>query len=304
MILPRVRICLGKILYGNKAGKNGVRISRDRMIKYPCHETELEALRFVADHTSMPAPRVLEKFYLKGKLGVVMEYFPNTQSLDSCWEELDGVQKREIVKQLSNHLEQMRALPPDDDYKIASTYGRACYDFRVATDTFGPFEDSVEFHEALVNDRVKSNPVIQDFIYNEYKARFTHGNLDVINILVNKKTHQFVALIDWKGAGWFPDYWEYTKMHFHAIYCVEFVELMKEVIERYDKELEIEEYLWRIEKKPLDPATRAADEVVQSIETDSVAETVIVTPQVSPLDNDEEVGCIYDPVCALLHCRK
>ncbi|KAF2752571.1 hypothetical protein EJ05DRAFT_425275, partial [Pseudovirgaria hyperparasitica] len=46
-------------------GRNVVRVGRHRLVKGPCHETELEALQFVARSTSIPIPRVHRTYKYK-----------------------------------------------------------------------------------------------------------------------------------------------------------------------------------------------------------------------------------------------
>lgn len=38
---------------------------------------------------------------------------------------------------------------------------------------------------------------------------FTHGDLTQHNIIV--QGNKVTGLIDWKYAGWYPEYWEYVK---------------------------------------------------------------------------------------------
>ncbi|KAF9556781.1 hypothetical protein CPC08DRAFT_641050 [Agrocybe pediades] len=41
--------------------------------------------------------------------------------------------------------------------------------------------------------------------------QFAHGDLLPKNIIVNGST--ITGIIDWEAAGFYPEYWEYARMH-------------------------------------------------------------------------------------------
>ncbi|KAF8815353.1 hypothetical protein BYT27DRAFT_7080179, partial [Phlegmacium glaucopus] len=43
---------------------------------------------------------------------------------------------------------------------------------------------------------------------------FAHGDLGPHNILWDMKKAEIAAIIDWEFSGWFPEYWEYTRVYF------------------------------------------------------------------------------------------
>lgn len=48
----------------------------------------------------------------------------------------------------------------------------------------------------------------------QHKIVFTHADINMRNVLVNENG-RISGIVDWECAGWFPEYWEYTKkMHF------------------------------------------------------------------------------------------
>ena len=51
-----------------------------------------------------------------------------------------------------------------------------------------------------------------------YTTKFTHGDFASRNIMV-KRDGTITAIIDWDSAGWFPEYWEYTKAMFTPLYA-------------------------------------------------------------------------------------
>lgn len=44
----------------------------------------------------------------------------------------------------------------------------------------------------------------------QYSVKFTHADLNASNILV--EGGHITGIIDWEFAGWYPEYWDYTKM--------------------------------------------------------------------------------------------
>lgn len=58
----------------------------------------------------------------------------------------------------------------------------------------------------------------------EYKICFTHGDLGVDNILI--KNGEAAAIIDWECMRWYPEYWEYTKAHYHLCILPDFYEML------------------------------------------------------------------------------
>ena len=56
---------------------------------------------------------------------------------------------------------------------------------------------------------------------------------------------KIVAVIDWQFAGWYPEYWEYTKAHFGLLDTPDWYLDFEHAVSRYDDELAAERALWR-----------------------------------------------------------
>lgn len=58
----------------------------------------------------------------------------------------------------------------------------------------------------------------RDLLPDSGNVYFTHGDLTLRNIMVSGPpgSSKVVGIIDWEQAGWYPEYWEYCKMHFGA----------------------------------------------------------------------------------------
>jgi hypothetical protein len=53
------------------------------------------------------------------------------------------------------------------------------------------------------------------------------------------------AIVDWQFAGWYPEYWEYTKAHFGLMNMPDWYAEFQRAVTRYDDELAAERTLWR-----------------------------------------------------------
>ncbi|KAI7383821.1 hypothetical protein KC336_g18299 [Hortaea werneckii] len=259
VILP-LRIWIGKRLFG-KVGSSPsriiVRISPTRIIKWPCDPPELEAMSYVAANTDIPLPRLYRSYRWHGKLALEMEYIEGGKPLQSCWAELSVEQKREVVMNLSAYITQLRALKPAKNAGISSTEGGPCRDVRVSTwRLFGPFEDVASFHELIRGgmpieaSRDTFTDKVVDIHQRDYKVRFTHGDLNSLNVLIREG--KIASIIDWECAGWYPEYWDYTKALYNMFRLPEFHEMLREKLDRYDAEFEAERFLWRWFDQPLD----------------------------------------------------
>ena len=133
-LLP-LRLWIGKKLFGaNKLGPHGVRVSPSRMIKGPSYMPELEALRYVAEHTSIPVPKVFKTHYYDGWLYIEIEYIRGT-SLDIAWNraELSQNQKKYITNQVAGYVSQLRKLEPPREGIVASTTFGENFDHRIGS---------------------------------------------------------------------------------------------------------------------------------------------------------------------------
>jgi hypothetical protein len=75
LIFFPLRLWIGKKLFAaDKLGPHGVQISSGRIIKGSCHMPELEALRYIAEHTSIPIPKAFTTHYHDDRLYIQMEY--------------------------------------------------------------------------------------------------------------------------------------------------------------------------------------------------------------------------------------
>lgn len=71
----RLRLWFGRLLFRHELRDKAVRVSWHRLIKGPCDPTEVEAMQYVAAHTSIPIPKLYKIHTTEcGHIYIEMEY--------------------------------------------------------------------------------------------------------------------------------------------------------------------------------------------------------------------------------------
>lgn len=210
------------------------------------HLTEAATMKFVAETTSIPVPRVYCAFVHKNQAYILMERIEgnNAAYLHSLPEE----SRAKALEQLRQMLLELRALKPPPGTGIESCIGGSLHDCRIGRSSprFGPFETVRDFHSWLRNgvemgqDETAS---INDMIERQDKddwppTVFTHGDLNPGSILV--RGDKIVGIIDWEFAGWYPHYWEYTSAWLGNFIRPTWRECIPMFLDEFPEELEME----------------------------------------------------------------
>jgi len=186
---------------------------------------EANALRFIAQHTTIPVPTVHYTFTKHGKTYILMERVRG-ETIAKKWRLLSDTSKASIFSQLTRMVKELRSIPSETT-GISNVDGGPIHDCRLPrTSSWGPFDTIYDFHLALRNNvTYKSletqtdsslNPTavsdMQQLVtFHESVIQtpvLTHGDLSSFNILI--RDSKVVGIIDWETAGWLPYYWEYT----------------------------------------------------------------------------------------------
>ncbi|CAG8282562.1 unnamed protein product [Penicillium salamii] len=247
--LLSLRLWIGKKIFGT-VGPHGVRVSPSRMVKGPCATPELAALKYVAEHTSIPVPKVFNVHYYDNDIYIEMEYVRG-MSLEAAWYRghLSQEQKNHIITEVAGYISQLRKLEPPQEGIVASASFNEALDHRVGSYTFGPFTSHEGFHSYLranvpiENCKEVIGPEVSTCHSRRYRSCFTHADIAPRNIMVDNG--EVSAIVDWQFSGWYPEYWEYTKAHYGQIDRPEWYDGLKNAMERYDDELRAEQTLWR-----------------------------------------------------------
>jgi hypothetical protein len=224
-----------------------IRLGDKRILKRGVESTEYEALRLVNEKTSVPVPKVLGVYNTREGVLVDLEVVPG-RTVDTVWESLSPAQKKKHVADLGRFIDQLRKLPAPKHEVIGSTSMGANCDPRFGKGPIGPFYSVNHFH-----DFIRRGHPIQDFVEDElkkchgkqYEVKFTHADLCPQNILVDD-SGRITAILDWESAGWYPEYWEYTQMHFATPREMgDWLAAVETVVERYDDETAAEAVMRR-----------------------------------------------------------
>lgn len=259
VLLPlRFRLWLGRKYFG-QLDTYVVRVSWHRVIKGPCDPCEVEAMQYVAKHTTIPVPKLYAVHVTREKhIYIEMAYIRGVP-LDAAWGRgrLTPDQKKTIFADIKEYVSALRALPPPAEDVVGSALQNPLYDTRVGDRFFGPFGVD-DFHSLLrlnmpmdLVPRVLGEEVAKVHT-RSYRTCFTHGDLVGKNIIV--RDGRVAAIIDWGFSGWYPEYWEFTKAHFSQHLGAEWSEHIRQALPGYEAELEVEYHLWESFTDPGTPA--------------------------------------------------
>ncbi|KAJ0108776.1 hypothetical protein J7T55_011267 [Diaporthe amygdali] len=180
---------------------------------------EASAMLFVAQHSSVPVPKVYSAFERDGRVYIVMERIDG-ETIAQGWSHRTDESKAAILEQLRTIVKDLRGIKPPPGVGVASVDGGPIFDHRLPCKSlWGPFPSIQDFHQELrggiaaedIQDDASSPGVKHMASFHEQACQapvFTHGDLSSLNIMV--KDDKVVGIVDWETAGWYPPYWEYT----------------------------------------------------------------------------------------------
>lgn len=195
---------------------------------------EAEAMRFVAENTTIPLPYVHDY----GEDHITMD-FVQGETLKTAWNDsFPEADKIAVRRQLSEYIDQLRAIKSPDG-SICSFGGRPVNDTRRYFHEGGPFANEASYNDFLVSD-LGGGPCITDMVRtqlrDDHDIVLTHGDLHGINILV-RPGEGIVAIIDWERCGFYPEYFDLLQPFFPASWeCGYYHELLDIFPQRYDAE--------------------------------------------------------------------
>lgn len=182
---------------------------------------EHNAIQCVRRYTSVPVPKPLDFVTRSGEDEdtdegyLLMSRIPGVP-LHSCYEIMSDDDIAQITAQIQDYVTQLRAIPKytKTDKPICNTLGEALRDHHIgvagADQPVGPFVDEATFNQVL---RFPDDPGRKG-----HSIFFTHADLNPRNILVQEVLQQngkygwrVSGIVDWETAGYYPEYWEYTK---------------------------------------------------------------------------------------------
>ncbi len=170
---------------------------------------EADAMRFVAQHTTIPVPEV----YDAGPRHITMA-FVEGKTAQEGWDGLSEQDRARAVAQLRDCVRQMRALKSPDG-AVCGFGGHPRVDFRrYCGREGGPFATEAEYNDWLVADLFgtfeATAPMVRSQMRSDHDIVFSHGDLHDVNIMV-RPGEGVVAVLDWELAGWYPEYADFFK---------------------------------------------------------------------------------------------
>jgi aminoglycoside phosphotransferase len=209
--------------------------------------TEAKAMKFVAENTDVPVPQVIATYDTsKGVKYLVTKYIEGA-TLESLLKTITRDELRTICEQLRGYMNQVRSLKPPRPSVVGAVDYSPCMDPRLFSDPFGPFYSLDDFYHFIrrIEDENHPHLKIQELVrahkserYRNFRVLFTHCDLAPRNILV--KEGKIAGIVDWELAGWYPEYWEYTRAWETAWYVRSWKSVLPEFLDVYEEELKIE----------------------------------------------------------------
>ncbi|KAK2763869.1 hypothetical protein FQN54_009487 [Arachnomyces sp. PD_36] len=251
LLLYRLLLPIGAYLYGSGTYHvpNVQRLpfnlylkrARSRRLLYEAH-----ALELVAKHTTLNAPRVLDFIeFPAGEKSWMLTTRIEGDIAGKCLPLMDTDELEQFRIDFRNYVEQLRSIPNPYPHLICSPLGGGCQDCRIDNNngSTGPYDTIADFNKRLM---AMCNPipdaadraVVADVHSRSYRVFFAHADLNPANVLIHNG--RLSGFVDWEFAGWYPEYWEYTK----ACYIVHrwqlWLETMEKAFPEYPDELKAE----------------------------------------------------------------
>ena len=213
------------------------------------HANQARAMELVERYTQIPAPRTIDLISTPKYSFLLMTRAPGTP-LGPALHRMTNAEIIQLVEDLRRCLWQMRCIPNPygPQSTICSAHGEGCFDYRMNNSTYKDnlkFESEAKFNEYLLSEvpeseHEKAAPVLSI----PHQICFAHGDLNMRNILVDRG--RLSGIVDWENAGWLPEYWDYTKIHYTNKWMRRFLDdVVGNVFPDYKKELENERFLWQ-----------------------------------------------------------
>ena len=212
-------------------------------------------MQYISSHTNIPAPKVYAVHTWERRIYIEMTYVRGTD-LGTAWrvdDFLSADEKRSIFADIKQSVAALRDLKPPREDLVSSAFENPAYDGRVGYRFYGPCSHG-DFH-SLLRQHMPGHLVAEllgqdvDRLHkSSHRTCFTHADLAPHNIIV--RDGRVAAIIDWAYAGWYPEYWEFTKAHYNYVHSDDWYEYLREALTCYDDELAAERVLWNVFSEP------------------------------------------------------
>ncbi|OJJ95222.1 hypothetical protein ASPACDRAFT_1860272 [Aspergillus aculeatus ATCC 16872] len=235
---------LGEYLYPLETGTVVRRLPLGLYMKTVGRSQQNEgmALRLVEQHTSIPAPLCIDK-YQEGEDGILIMTTVQGQTLLSVSHRMSYPERRQLSVDLRTVVDQIRKVPNQTSFRFANTLGGAICDQRAGI--LGPFNEESDFSSRLLPEYTPTETREAAALVHTrpHRSFFTHSDLHWTNLMISRG--KLNGIVDWEYAGYYPEYWEFTKAMYGIINHPELEKIHWDAFgDLYKDELEIERRLW------------------------------------------------------------
>ncbi|KAM5429544.1 hypothetical protein McanMca71_006831 [Microsporum canis] len=212
----------------------------------PKYHVEAHTLQMVEQLTQIPAPRAIDVVATPQRSYLLMTCVPG-RPIGQLMNTMTDEQVEQVVTDLKGYISELRRIPRNisSEYSICNSQGGGFLDWRIPDSQREElrFRSEADFNKYLTDPfweeirtrAAKSHDIPHDIV-------FTHGDLNPRNILA--ENGRITGIVDWENAGWFPEYWEYTKMHYTVRSLQRWlVDIVDGVFSGYREELWVENML-------------------------------------------------------------
>lgn len=213
------------------------------------HQAEFRTLQLVQKYTQIPAPRGIDTLQYTGSSFLLMAGLPG-EKIGLMLPTMTDEQIQAVVQDLKKYTAELRQIPnkSGSGSAICNALGGGILDWRIGDSQREELtcQDEAEFNQYLTRDLPLNEDARKQILKThsvKHEIVFTHADLNPRNILVDENG-KISGIVDWECAGWYPEYWEYTKAHFTVRYTIRWIaDVIDQVFLEYRDELQVEDLL-------------------------------------------------------------
>lgn len=239
---------MGRRLYGGTISPLTQRLPLGLYLKKHSRSqgNEPNVLKILEQHTSVPAPTLIDTFDDKESKYMIMTVIRG-QTLSDIFHRMSYPQRDQLAADLRGIVRQLRSIPNDTPYLFANTLGGPIIDHRLPDGKCNPCHTETEFNNHLIHKYV-GNPtkdLVEHAHSRNHRSFLSHCDLNPTNILIEQG--RLSGIVDWECASYVPEYWEFTKA-MHGVWGLEDDETLMRCAfdDGYEDELMAEQALWRV----------------------------------------------------------
>lgn len=206
---------------------------------------EVQIYEFLQKHTTIPVPEIIHSWTRKGILSIFMETSDGEQ-LSEAWVKMAIGTKIQLADQVAAYLCQLRKLTSAYMGRVNEQPLLDCFLFDGVYPpvSHGPFSNDVDLWGEMASLLSSSIPkealsLLGESMPDCSPYTFSHGNLSLENIIVNGGN--VVGIIDWEWAGFYPVWWEHTRLSISPDVDEEWKQLLRSRMDEYP----LGEEFWR-----------------------------------------------------------